>query len=240
MNLRKILFLLFLLVGCSLQAIAQPQDSVKVDISSQIDVRLPSESIIEGYANDPDFEYSSTPENPNSLRDRIFNYLINLLFRLINNPIGGFIFRAMLILAVASLVIVLVNQLMGGELIYVFKKNNSDEGFSLGIEQEELENTDYEQLLKKAIQQGDYHAATRYGYLIALKMLTQNDLISWGLQKTNLDYLRELNSHSLKPDFEVLTTYYEFVEYGDFEIDKIQFETFQTTFHRFKTRINGQ
>lgn len=47
MNLRKILFLLFLLVGCSLQAIAQPQDSVKVDISSQIDVRLPSESIIE-------------------------------------------------------------------------------------------------------------------------------------------------------------------------------------------------
>jgi hypothetical protein len=236
---KRVFALLIFIIGLFvIQPEAFAQDSIKVDTSSIVDVRQPSESVIEDYANNSDFEYSSAPDNPNSLRDRIFNFLIGLLLEIIGNPIGGFIFRAMLILAVASLVIVLINQLMGGELIYVFKKNNSKDGFSLGIEQEELESTDYDQLLKQAILDQDFHAATRFGYLIALKMLTQNEIISWGLQKTNLDYLKELKGHILRPDFEVLTTYYEFVEYGDFEIDKSQFETFQSTFDRFRSSIN--
>ncbi len=236
--IKRVFALVFLFVGLAINNQVLGQESTNIDTSSVVDVRMPTKSTIEGYANDPDFEYTDSPDNPNSLRDRIINFLLNLIFRLIGDPIGGFIFRAMLILAVASLVIVLINQLMGGELIYVFKKNNSKDGFSLGIEQEELESTDYDQLLKQAILEQDFHAATRFGYLIALKRLTQNEIISWGLQKTNLDYLKELQGHFLRPDFEVLTTYYEFVEYGDFEIDKSQFEAFQSTFDRFISSVN--
>ncbi len=237
---KRVIIFLFFVIGLFAINPAIAQDSIRVDTSSSIDVRIPDMSIIEDYANNNDFQYTVTPGNPNSIRERIFNFLINLIARIINNPIGGFVFRAMLILAVASLVLVLINQLMGGELIYVFKKNNSKEGFQLGIEQEELDNTDYEALLKKAISDNDYHSATRFGYLIALKMLTQHDLITWGLEKTNLDYLKELQGRRVLPDFEVLTTYYEFVEYGDFEIDNIQFETFNATFDRFKSNINEQ
>jgi len=236
---KRALSLFIFTLGCLCISNAQAQNSTQIDTSSQVDVRLPSESTIEGYANDPDFQYLLVPENPNSLRERVLNYLFRFLSRLIGNPIGGFIFRAILIVAVVSLVFVLVNQLMGGELTNVFRKNK-EEGFSLGIAREELENTDYEQLIKQAIQTKNYQAATRFGYLVALKLLSQNELISWGLEKTNLDYLKELNGHPTHPDFRVLTTYYEFVEYGDFEIDNYQFETFNTTFKRFKIAVNEQ
>jgi len=215
------------------------QDSVRVDTSSEIELRVPDTSTIQNYAADPDFQYVVAPENPNSLRQRILNFLLGMLARILGSPIGGFVFRAILIIAVAALVIVLVNQLMGGELIYVFKKNKSDEGFSLGINQEELENTDYDQLFKQSILNNDYHSATRFAYLIALKLLTQKELILWGIEKTNLDYSRELTGHPLRKEFQSLTTFYEFVEYGDFEIDHYQFETFHATFKKFRGSLNG-
>ena len=236
--IRRVLTLGIVLAGLSTLHLAFGQDSIKIDTSSIVDVRLPLNENIQNYANHPDFKYTSTPDYPNSLIDRILNYIFQFLFRHLGNPIGGFIFKAFFIMVVVSLVFVLINQLMGGELIYIFKKKIVNEGFREGIEQEELEKTDYERLFKQAIVQDNFHAATRFGYLIVLKLLNRNELISWELQKTNLDYIKELKDHRLKPDFESLTTFYEFVEYGDFEIDTYQFETFKSTFNRFKANFN--
>ena len=65
-----------------------------------------------------------------------------------------------MIAIIVGFVFALVNQLMGGELIYMFNKKSSKNGFKLGIEQQEFENTDYEQLFSQAIIQDDFHAAT--------------------------------------------------------------------------------
>lgn len=230
-----ILFLLCIVVSDFTIA----QDTVRVDDSSELTIRIPDTTVIQSYADDPSLQYSGIPDNPNSLRDRILSFVLGLLFRFINNPIGEFIFYTMLILSVVGLVLALVNQLMGGELIYVFKKNIGEEGFSLGIAKEELENTNYDTLFNEAISSKDFHAATRFGYLIALKLLTKHELITWKIEKTNLDYFKELSDHRVQPEFKVLTNFYEFVEYGDFEIDELQFSTFQATFNRFKDAVDG-
>lgn len=236
--MRNKLSFLFLLT-CFLSTFTFAQDSVRVDTSSIVDLRIPDESRIEVYTNDPSFQYSRAPENPNSLRDRLLNFLISILVRLIGNPVGEFIFKSILIIAVIGLVFVVINQLMGGELISIITKNKSGDGFSIDITGDELANTDFEKLLNDAIAKGDFHAATRYGYLISLRLLREKNLIQWADEKTNLDFLRELTGHPLNKPFRTLTTYYEYVEYGDFEIDSTRFKSFQSTLDEFKGAING-
>lgn len=214
------------------------QSEVNIDSSSIIDVRIPLNETIQTYANDSNFEYISTPENPNSITNRILNFIIDIILAILRNPVGEFLFKVFLIAVIVGFVFALVNQLMGGELIYLFNKKTTEKGFKLDIEQQEFDNTDFEHLFSKAIVQNDFHAATRYGYLIALKLLSQKNIISWGLEKTNIDYILELKDHPLKPDFETLTMFYEYVEYGDFQIDTYRFETFRSTFNRFKATVH--
>lgn len=211
--------------------------NVQVDSTSSVELRLPDKSTIESYANDPDFIYQEAAENPNSLSQRLFSFLINILLRILNNPVGNFLMKLILIISVIGLVFALINQLMGGELITLFKSDRN-KGFSLGINKEELENTDFEQLLQQALQQNDYHAATRYVYLISLQLLANKGLITWSLEKTNLDFLRELTGHPLKDEFTILTTTYEYVEYGDFEINATQFNHYRATFDHLKSQLN--
>ncbi len=211
--------------------------SVRVDSASAVELRIPEESKIEAYANNPDFIYQEVAENPNSLGQRIFSFLINTLLRILNNPLGNFFMKMILFISVIGLVFALINQLMGGELITLFK-SDKNKGFSLGINKEELENTDFEQLLQQSLLQKDYHAATRYVYLISLQMLANKGLITWSLEKTNLDFLHELTGHPLKDEFSTLTTTYEYVEYGDFEINTTQFNRYRAVFEHLKRQLN--
>lgn len=205
--------------------------------SSTVDVRLPDEQAIETYANDPAFTYLQAAENPNSLSQRIFGFVINTILRILNNPLGEFFVNLILIVSVIGLVFALINQLLSGELITLFTKDKN-KGFSLGINREELEQTDFEQQLELALKNNDYHAATRLVYLITLQMLAKKGLITWSLEKTNLDFLRELTGHPIKKDFSSLTKTYEYVEYGDFEINATQFDRYNLVHEEIKAALN--
>ncbi|MBO6794271.1 MAG: DUF4129 domain-containing protein [Balneolaceae bacterium] len=227
----------FLFLSLFLISFSASAQEIQVDTSSTVDIRLPGNDVIEAYANDSDFIYQGVAENPNSLSQRIFSFLINTLFRILNNPLGEFFVYLILIASVIGLVLALINQLMGGELVTLFSKDKN-KGFSLGIEKEELIKTDYEELLKQALQQNDYHAATRFVYLISLQKLAKRGLITWSLEKTNLDFIRELTGHPIKEDFVSLTNTYEYVEYGDFEINATQFNRYQSMYDRINSTLN--
>lgn len=230
------LFISFGFIGTLL---AQDSVLVVVDHSSQIDIRIPDSTLIEEYANNSDFQYKGIAQNPDSFTDRLIFQLFRLLNFLFGNPIGNFIIRAVLVITIASLVLVLINQLIGGNLINVFTKKNPDNSFDLQINEEEIDNLDLQKLLDEALSSSNYAAATRYVYLIALKTLNEQNLITWGIEKTNYDYETELAGHPGSPLFNSLTSYYEFVEYGDFQIDKKGFETVQKLFKELKERLES-
>lgn len=215
------------------------QDSLAIDQSSQIDVRVPDASLIEDFANNPDFQYKGVPQNPDSFTDRLIFQLFRLINFLFGNPVGNFILKTILILTIASLVLVLINQVIGGNLINVFTKKNTDNSFSLGVSEEEIENVDLQKLLDEALASSNFATATRYVYLIALRTLKEHNLITWGIEKTNYDYETELSGHPGSPLFNSLTSYYEFVEYGDFKIDKSGFEVVQRLYHDLKEKLDS-
>lgn len=215
------------------------QDSLQTETESVLEVRVPDVEIIEEYASDPDFVYQSIPENPDSFAERFLYQLFRLFDFLFGNPIGGFILRLFLYIAIGSLVLVIINQAIGGNLINVFSRKNPEQSFSLNIGEEELDQLNLQEMLEEALSNSDFHAATRYVYLITLKMLNDQNLIVFSIEKTNFDYERELAMHPSSPLFSKLTSWYEFVEYGDFDIDRTGFSKVQDLFNTLKTRLSN-
>lgn len=207
--------------------------------SSDVDVRQANAETIEGYLNDPDFIYGEALETPTSFFDRMLSFLFRLFFAIIGNPVGNFIFRAVLIISIAIVVILLLNQLLEGSLSSVFSRKNADKPISFQISEEEIEEMNLEELKDKALRNSDFHAATRFVYLMTLKLLNQKELIQWKIEKTNLDYERELGDHPVNPIFSKLTAFYEFVEYGDFEIDRTGYSKVDSLFSKLMEQLSS-
>ena len=112
------------------------------------------------------------------------------------------------------------------------------QGSILFTEEEQIiKNEDIPALINEAIQQNNYRLAIRYYYLLSLKYLTETDNISWQPQKTNEDYINEINKELLKADFKNITRIYDYVWYGEFNIDVAKFETLKLPFEHLNTTI---
>ena len=64
--------------------------------------------------------------------------------------------------------------------------------------------------------------------------MAQNHYIEWDIEKTNSDYLYELQNPVYKEDFTYLSYLYNYIWYGEFEIDET---TFNKAENRFKKSI---
>ena len=93
-----------------------------------------------------------------------------------------------------------------------------------------IKNEDIDALIAEAVNQKNYRLAIRYYYLLALKKLTETNHIEWKPQKTNEDYINELQASGYKPDFVNITKIYDYVWYGEFNVDAIKFESLKLPF----------
>lgn len=92
---------------------------------------------------------------------------------------------------------------------------------------------DFETLIKEAIQKKQYRLAIRYYYLLTLKKLTQNNIIDWHYEKTNLDYYREIENATLKSQFKYVSYLYDYCWYGDFDLNEQEFKMGEKSFRNF-------
>ncbi|MNG25700.1 hypothetical protein D3C84_1105960 [compost metagenome] len=89
-------------------------------------------------------------------------------------------------------------------------------------------------MIQESIQNGEKRLAIRYYYLWLLKVMAQNNYIEWDIEKTNSDYLYELKSPANREDFTYLSYLYNYIWYGEFEMDET---TFTKAENRFKKSI---
>ena len=94
---------------------------------------------------------------------------------------------------------------------------------TFGSDEELIKREDLETLLKDAIDSEEYRIAVRFYYLLILKKLTASNLIVWQQEKTNEDYIKEIKETSLQSKFSESTRVYDFVWYGNFNINKTDF-----------------
>jgi len=136
------------------------------------------------------------------------------------------------VLLLAYLVFRLIDENYGSKKII----NIQDHEIFENLEQH-IHELDLNDLLNKALQQGNYKLAVRIHYLILIKKMSNAQLINWKKQKTNGEYLSEMYGNSLFENFRKSTNLFERVWYGDVEINKDKYHIVQQTFDVLLNKI---
>ena len=80
------------------------------------------------------------------------------------------------------------------------------------------ETSEYDTLISEAEKNNELNLATRFLFLKTLKTLSDKGFINFSPDKTNKEYLREMQQHSYFTAFRNLTRDYEYIWYGQFVI----------------------
>jgi hypothetical protein len=96
---------------------------------------------------------------------------------------------------------------------------------------------DFEKQLQQALQAGNYRLATRLLFLRMLRSLTEKEIITYHIDKTNMDYLLELNNKRFSKDFSFAARNYEYVWYGKFDISADQYSAVKSFFDSVEDKI---
>jgi len=116
-------------------------------------------------------------------------------------------------------------------------KKNKKVVTKLVYEEDDIEKTDIEALLQNAIDEDNKRLAIRYYYLLVLKKLTEKGIIIYDKDKTNADYLYEINDKLQKNEFSYLAYIYTYIWYGKFTINNDDFLTVSKKYTNFMKTI---
>ena len=140
------------------------------------------------------------------------------------------------VLLIAVGLYLMVRLLLGQQATAFFGGNNTALA-PMRTQEEDLTQIDLQALINEALQQGDYRLAVRYLFLKSLKDLSVKRLIDWHFEKTNTDYLNELESAEIKTEFRAVSRLYDYVWYGEFPIDQQRFDQAQQRFEQLQKTI---
>lgn len=151
--------------------------------------------------------------------------------------IFSFLFKILIIGVLIAIVLLLLKHLAGAEGFSRPSNRTfrSDEPIDTQTVAERIHDYDLETLIRRAINEQDYTVATRLYYLFAIKTASDKGLIKWKKDKTNRNYLNEIQSIGLKEQFRQLTYIFERAWYGETVIEATAFVPIE---QQFKTFIN--
>ena len=142
--------------------------------------------------------------------------------------------KVLAVLIIIFVIYLIVKAIINKEGQWIFGKNAKKKNIIYSEIEKNIHLLDFDKLIKESIQSGERRAAVRYYYLWLLKVMAQNQYIEWDIEKTNSDYLYELQKPAHKEEFTYLSYLYNYIWYGEFEIDEI---TFRKAENRFKNAL---
>lgn len=107
----------------------------------------------------------------------------------------------------------------------------------MAADEELIQRDDIQALIDEALAQGNYRLAIRFYYLLILQKLSIAELINWQVQKTNHDYLFEIKDNHLRQQFRTITSLYDYIWYGNFEVDEDAFAKAESPFKTLKEQL---
>lgn len=142
----------------------------------------------------------------------------------------GILLKVIAVLIVVFVIYLIVKALMNKEGQWIFGRNSDKKGMNYNEIEKNLHLVDFEKLIKETLASGEKRLCIRYYYLWLLKKMSEKHLIVWDVEKTNTDYLYELQNQSQKEDFAYLSYLYNYIWYGEFELDEATFEKAKNAF----------
>ncbi|MEO9022169.1 MAG: DUF4129 domain-containing protein [Ginsengibacter sp.] len=97
--------------------------------------------------------------------------------------------------------------------------------------------SEYDGLISDAENKKEYDLAVRYWYLKTLRNLSDRGFINFAPDKTNKEYVTEMNRNHYSNEFERLTRNYEYIWYGRFSIEEERYRLLKESFNLFNKKV---
>ena len=144
-------------------------------------------------------------------------------------------------IAVIVLVIYLiVKAIINKEGQWIFGRNSDKKRIDHSEIEKNLHRIDFEKLIQGTLETGEMRLSIRYYYLWLLKSMAEKNWIVWDIEKTNSDYLYELKNQSQKDEFAYLSYLYNYIWYGEFDLDEGTFAKAKTAFEKTIKSIGNE
>jgi hypothetical protein len=106
-----------------------------------------------------------------------------------------------------------------------------------GLETDDIFAINYNTEIDKAIKAGNYRLAVRLLFLRLLRGMSEKNIIQYTHDRTNLDYLLQVHHAPWYQQFFRITRNYEYVWYGQFDIDHAKFDTINKDFDSLERQL---
>ncbi len=222
----------------------QDFEGIQID-STQVSSNEFDEQSIEKYRNSDDFNYNVQKKEENIL-DRFWNWLGRLVKKGLSwvfddiSPALGLIKDFLSILPYILLAVLLyfiLKFFLKIDTNSLKNKNAKIAAINITDEEELIKNSDLQELVNQSVTNKNYRLAVRYYYLLILQKLADKELIVWQQEKTNEDYIKELQATKVHQQFTESTRLYDFVWYGNFDINETEFTKAASLFTNLKSKI---
>jgi hypothetical protein len=213
---------------------SQTHRSVRFD-SSEVTVRHFPEDALAAFLDDPEFDYRQRPAKPQLLQ-RVWSWIIEKLSHYLPEKPLAIGLKILPYLIIIAFVVFVVSR--------IFKTNISGLFFPTGEsvpglkdDGKSAESDDIRTAIDAAIAEKAYRQAVRLFFVYCLRGLSSRGFIGWQPEKTNRDYLLELKERDLMPAFRELVRWFEYVWYGQIELNEQQFEQVMGKFRAFEDKL---
>ena len=105
------------------------------------------------------------------------------------------------------------------------------------VETNDIFSINYQKEIDKAVGISNYRLAVRLMFLRLLRDLADKNIIQYKQDSTNFDYMMQLHSTGIYPDFFRLARNYEYSWYGQFDIDKEKYSIIKNEFDNFEQKL---
>jgi hypothetical protein len=200
-------------------------DSTKKILSANeeefvVDVRILSEDILDKYKNDPAFNYEGGPEEADDWITKIRNWINQQLALLRSSKVYSTILDYLYYgLMIVALILILRGLIKADRRGLLFGKISSNE-IKMIESEEDINQINFDELITVAVDRRDYKLAVRYLFLKSLKLLSEKEIIELKKNKTNHQYLSEIKNNRISSAFQIATSRFEWIWYGDFPVDE--------------------
>ncbi|GGX31644.1 DUF4129 domain-containing protein [Aquimarina muelleri] len=223
---------------------AAQKDSLNITIqidSSKVILQDFSENLSQKY-NGKEFEYNTLEGETQNLLARAIDWLFNGLkdiFGIDISPEFAKLIENIIYILLIIVAIYFVIRVLTGKDAVSFFKNKNNLVAPIHITEEHIENIDLNELITNALSEKNYRLAIRYMYLKALQDLSIKNIIQYHFEKTNTDYYKEITDSSLKTNFNRISYLYDYIWYGEFDLDEEGYQNAKKSFDQLHTKMNS-
>lgn len=222
------------------------EDNSHVEISEQVyetsnkapDFRVPSEKKIDDFRKDKRFQYKDASKitPPPSWFNKIIYQIADLFSKLFSGVVGSGALGFIAILIIIAIIVLIIFKLTGVKFRSIFGKQKLDTP-PINIYTENVHEMEFDALIENALKNKDYRLVIRFMYLKNLKELTDKGIINWNINKTNYSYQHEIKDNNLRSKFLDTTFIFDYVWYGEFPVDEMNFSTAYNELNQFNEMI---